>query len=192
MLRKLITPAIKISRRYKDSESGATAIEFAMVAFPFFAMLGVIMETGAMMFTEYGLQAAVQEAARTARTGQAQGGAKTVADFKTLICNNAALGSSCAAKLTVYSNSYSSWAQLAANMPSFTNIGLKDDGTANPNTYKLGAPVCPSSLVATYDWTFTMPMMNYMGNIQGNKARRLVGFAMFQTEPYPAAGGAAC
>lgn len=192
MLQKLLPRVLNVSRRFKVSEKGTTALEFAGVAFPFFAILGVIIETGAMMFTEYGLQSAVQEAARTARTGQAQGANKTAADFKTLICNNASLVSGCTSNLTVYANSYSTWAQLAANMPSFTNIGFKDDGTANPTSYKLGAPTCPSSLVATYDWKFTMPLMNYMGNIQSNTARRLVGFAMFQTEPYPAAGGTAC
>lgn len=194
MLLKLLSPALKASRRYSASDKGTTALEFAGVAFPFFAMLGVIIETGAMMFTEYGLQSAVQDAARTARTGQAQSGNKTVADFKTLICSQAALGSSCSSKLTVYANSYATWAVLAANMPVFVNIGIKDDGTpnANDNMLKLGAPTCPSSLVATYDWKFTMPLMNYMGNIQGNNARRLVGFAMFQTEPYPTNGGTAC
>ena len=192
MLQSIASPILRASRRYRSSERGATTIEFAMVAFPFFAMLGVIIETGAMMFTEYGLQAAVQDAARTARTGQAQGGSKTVADFKTLICARAALGSSCASKLNVYANSYATWSQLAANMPIFNNIGIKDDGTTDPIPYKLGAPTCPSSLVATYDWKFTMPMMNYMGNVQSNKARRLVGFAMFQTEPYPTAGGTTC
>jgi Flp pilus assembly protein TadG len=192
MLNKSISRITKLGRRYKSSEKGATAIEFAMVAFPFFALMGVIIETGAMMFTEYGLQAAVQEAARTARTGQAQGASKSAADFKTLICKNAAIGASCTSGLVVYANSYASWSQLAANMPSFLSIGVKDDGTAGAAAYKLGAPTCPSSLVATYDWTFIMPLMNYLGNIKGNTARRLVGFAMFQTEPYPSAGGTTC
>ena len=192
MLGKMLSRIVKSSRRYKSSENGATAIEFGMVAFPFFALLGVIIETGSMMFTEYGLQSAVQEAARQARTGQAQTGAMTSADFKTLICKNASLVANCSSGLTVYANSYTTWAQLAANMPTFGNIGVKDDGTPNPTAYKLGAPTCPSSLVATYDWHFMMPMMNYMGNIQGGTARRLVGFAMFQTEPYPTSGGTTC
>ncbi|MDE2444703.1 MAG: pilus assembly protein [Alphaproteobacteria bacterium] len=192
MLKNSVLQIRKLGKRFKSSEKGATAIEFAMVAFPFFALMGVIIETGAMMFTEYGLQAAVQEAARTARTGSAQGANKSAADFKTLICKNASIGASCTSNLVVYANSYTSWAQLASNMPSFISIGVKDDGTAGASAYKLGAPVCPSSLVATYDWTFTMPLMNYLGNIKGNTARRLVGFAMFQTEPYPSSGGSAC
>jgi Flp pilus assembly protein TadG len=194
MLKKFKTRLLGFGRRYGKSESGATAIEFALVAFPFFGLLGVILETGSMMFVEYGLQSGVQEAARQARTGQAQGAGMTVAQYKSLICKNAALVSQCGTSLTVYANSYSSWSQLKANMPSFTDMGVKDDGTTDPakTAYKLGGPVCPSVLVATYDWKFMMPMMNYMGNIKSGTARRLVGFAMFQTEPYPAAGSTAC
>ena len=192
MLARIIARVVKSSRRYKKSESGATAVEFALVAFPFFALLGVILETGAMMFTEFGLQSAVQVAARQARTGQAQGAAMTVDQFRVIICQNASFVTNCAGDVTVYSNSYASWAALAAGMPGFTNIGLKDDGTPNPNVYKLGAPSCPSTLVATYDWTFIMPWMTYLGNIKGNAARRLVGFAMFETEPYPTTGSTVC
>ncbi len=192
MLGKIRSRLLGATKRYRNSENGATALEFGFVAFPFFALVGVIIETGSLMFTEFGLQAAVQEVAREARTGQAQGASRTAADFKTMICERASLVTNCGSALTVYANSYSSWAQLAANMPNFMNIGVKDDGTANPTTYKLGAPTCPSSLVATYDWHFMMPMMNYMGNVQGGTTRRLVGFAMFQTEPYPSNGGTAC
>ncbi len=195
MLKKIKTRLLGFGRRYGNSDSGATAIEFALVAFPFFAVLGIIMETGSMMFVEYGLQSGVQEASRQARTGQAQGAGMTVAQYKTLICQNAALVTQCGTSITVYANSYSSWAQLRASVPSFINIGVKDDGTQNPVAYKLGQPSCPSVLIATYDWNFMMPMMNYMGrlgNIQNGAARRLVGFAMFQTEPYPTGGGAAC
>jgi Flp pilus assembly protein TadG len=192
MLNRLFSRLLKASGHFQRSDSGATAVEFAIVAFPFFALLGVIIETGSMMFTEFGLQSAVQEAARQARTGQAQTVSMSVADFKALICQNASLVANCSSGVTVYANSYANWAQLAANMPSFMNIGVKDDGTPNPTSYKLGAPTCPSSVVATYDWHFMMPLMSYMGNVQGNTARRLVGFAMFQTEPYPSNGGIAC
>jgi Flp pilus assembly protein TadG len=195
MLKKIKTRLLCFGRRFSNAESGATAIEFALIAFPFFSILGIIIETGSMMFVEYGLQSGVQEASRQARTGQAQGAGMTVAQYKSLICKNAALVSQCGTNITVYANSYGSWAELSASVPSFTNIGVKDDGTMNPSAYKLGQPSCPSVLVATYDWQFMMPMMKYMGNlgnIQNGAARRLVGFAMFQTEPYPVNGGAVC
>ena len=41
------------------SEDGAAAVEFALVAFPFFMIMGCICETGIMLFTEYSIQAGV-------------------------------------------------------------------------------------------------------------------------------------
>ena len=192
MLKKIKTRMLGFGRRYGNSDSGATAVEFALVAFPFFVLLGVILETGSMMFVEYGLQSGVQVASRQAHTGQAQGAGMTTAQYKSLICQNAALVAQCGTSVTVYANSYDTWTALASSIPSFTNIGVKDDGTQDPVAYKLGKPSCPSVLVATYDWKFMMPMMNYMGNIKNGTERRLVGFAMFQTEPYPASGSSTC
>ena len=195
MLQSFKLRLLSFGRRFGNAEGGATAVEFAFIAVPFFSILGIIIETGSMMFVEYGLQSGVQEASRQARTGQAQGAGMTVAQYKSLICKNAALVTQCGTSVTVYANSYATWADLNVSIPSFTNIGVKDDGTMNPTAYKLGNPSCPSVLVATYDWKFMFPMMGYLGrlgNIQNGNARRLVGFAMFQTEPYPTAGGSVC
>ena len=62
----------KFVRRMIKSENGAAAVEFSLVAFPFFMVMGCICETGIMLFTEYSIQAGVQDAARQIRTGQAQ------------------------------------------------------------------------------------------------------------------------
>jgi Flp pilus assembly protein TadG len=43
-------------RRMIKSEKGAAAVEFSLVAFPFFMVMGCICETGIMLFTEYSLQ----------------------------------------------------------------------------------------------------------------------------------------
>jgi len=56
-------------RKFRNSELGSAAIEFAMIAPPFMLLLGVIMETGLMMFTEYAIQSSVQDSARLVRTG---------------------------------------------------------------------------------------------------------------------------
>ncbi len=57
-----------IKTRHKEfgtNEEGVSAIEFAFVGPPFLLLIGMILETGLMLFTEYALQAGVQEAART-------------------------------------------------------------------------------------------------------------------------------
>ena len=175
--------------KFSRSETGATAVEFALVAGPFFLVLGVIIETGLMLFSEYSLQTAVQDSGRLIRTGQAQNSGFSVATFKAAICGTAGVLMDCDNKVTVYVNhSGQTFAQLNAMVPSFLTIGPSITNTPFPVTYSCGGPLQPVAVVATYDWYFSMVGMNYLGNIMSNSARRLVGFAIFLNEPYNATG----
>ena len=180
----------KCVRRIIKSENGAAAVEFALVAFPFFMVMGSICETGIMLFTEYSIQAGVQDAARQIRTGQAQNSSMTAANFKSKICETTGIVIDCEGKVTVYVRPAASFAALAGVMPSFMNVGTKPDGTPNPTSYSCGAPEQAAGVLATYDWKFTMPFMSFLGNFNGGKTRRLYGIAIFQNEPFPA--GTAC
>ena len=88
-------------RRFSRNERGVTAIEFAMVAPVFFLLLGSIMETGIMLFTEYVIQTSVQDAARLVRTGQAQDDQLSASDFKAKICELAGIVVNCSSNVTV-------------------------------------------------------------------------------------------
>ena len=121
------------------SENGATAVEFSLVAFPFFMIMGCICETGIMLFTEYSIQAGVQDAARQIRTGQAQNSSLSAANFKSKICEITGIVIDCESDLTVYVRPAASFSALAAAMPSYMNVGAKPDGTPNPTSYSCGA-----------------------------------------------------
>jgi Flp pilus assembly protein TadG len=180
----------KFVRQMIKSESGAAAVEFALVAFPFFMVMGCICETGLMLFAEYSIQAGVQDAARQIRTGQAQNSSMSAANFKSKICEITGIVIDCQNKLTVYVRPAATFASLATVMPNFMNVGAKPDGTPNPASYSCGAPEQAAGVLATYDWKFTMPFMTFLGNFNGGKTRRLYGIAIFQNEPFPA--GTAC
>ena len=190
MLKKIRSRFTRQILRLVRAESGAVAVEFAIVALPFITLLGVILESGIVLFVEYTLQASVQEAARLVRTGQAQAGAYSPADFKTKVCKTADLLFDCSGKVSIYMSSNTSFAALKAALPSFLDVGLKVDGSANPTSYVCGGPLQTTAVVATYDWKLLMPGMNYMGNFNGNTVRRIVGFSMFQNEPFPS--GSTC
>ena len=176
-------------QKFKNSERGSAAVEFAMIAPPFLLILGVIMETGLMMFTEYSIQSAVQDSARLVRTGQAQSGALTAAQFKTAICNTAGVLIDCTGSVYVYVRSDADFATLKTNLPDFNSIGPSlAVGVTPPNCFNPGQPSQPAAVVATYDWYFNMWGMNFLGNIKSNSARRLVGFAIFENEPFPPLG----
>jgi Flp pilus assembly protein TadG len=189
MLKYVMARLRRARRKYADSEHGATAVEFAMVAGPFFLVLGVIIETGLMMFTEYALQSAVQDTGRLIRTGQAQNSGFSATTFKNAICDTAGVLIDCQNKVTVYVNhSAQTFAQLSALVPSFLTIGPTVSNTTYPVTFSCGAPLQPVAVVATYDWYFSMVGMSYLGNVMSNSARRLVGFAIFLNEPFNATG----
>ena len=175
-------------RRFSNSERGAAAIEFALVAAPFLFVLGSICETGVMLFTEYAMQNAVQDAARTVRTGQAVGAngdpPATAASFKTSICDSVGYLIDCNNKVTVYVDNAPTFATLESNMDEPVIIGPDPSGAAYPVVFNPGGQLAAATVIATYDWNFIFPFMDWIGNINNGDARRLYGMAIFRNEPF--------
>ena len=66
------TGAARGLQRWSKEQSGATAIEFGMVALPFVLLLFGILSVCLYFFTTFTLENAVWQAARAIRTGQVQ------------------------------------------------------------------------------------------------------------------------
>lgn len=73
-------------RSFRKNNDGATAVEFALVAGPFFFFLLALIEIAAMFFAETVIDNAVLESARLIRTGQLQGGGGDAASFREEVC----------------------------------------------------------------------------------------------------------
>jgi Flp pilus assembly protein TadG len=97
----------KTSKR--RGESGATAVEFAMVALPFFAMMFALFEIMMIFFVQTTLEAAVAEEARKIRTGQAQSTTAPISksQFKAGICTRLYGMGDCTNRLFVMVQSFS-------------------------------------------------------------------------------------
>ncbi len=80
------TQASRIAR-FCRADDGATAVEFAMIAAPFFFLLFAMIEIAAVFFTGTVLENAVLEAARKIRTGEAQSSGMSQAGFRAEVCN---------------------------------------------------------------------------------------------------------
>jgi Flp pilus assembly protein TadG len=86
----------RLCRRFAASDRGATAVEFALVAVPFFGLILVTLQIALVLWATQILETAVANAARQLYTGEFQNSAsnagKSTADlqtaFKTLVCNN--------------------------------------------------------------------------------------------------------
>lgn len=107
-----LAPFRFLPRRFRRDNSGVAAVEFAMVAGPFFLLLFAMMEVGFMFLGQMSLENAIEQAGREIRTGQAQ--AMTSANFKTAICNRMAmLRARCNAELNVDVRAYTSFTAAA-------------------------------------------------------------------------------
>src|SRR5262245_26255845 len=92
----------RATRRFSADTRGVTAIEFGMVALPFFAMVMAIMLIGTQYLTTHFLEYAVTEAARKLRTGEAQKAGKTLGDFRKMVCDAASGYITCDNHLVVH------------------------------------------------------------------------------------------
>ena len=87
LLTRIRPPRLSWLRRFVRNERGATAIEFALLSVPFFALTGAILETAIMFLASQMLDGAVQDASRLVRTGQAQTNNYTIDTFRSAVCN---------------------------------------------------------------------------------------------------------
>lgn len=75
-----------LARCFRRSQSGATAVEFAMLAPVFFALIGASMETALVFFAGQTLDSAVHDSSRLVRTGQVQQQGMSSEQYKQAIC----------------------------------------------------------------------------------------------------------
>ena len=182
-------PASRRPRRLRDlfaSETGATAVEFAMIALPFFALLFSIIELGMMFMTATTIEAATVSAARQIRTGQVQTtGTNTAVGFKTLVCNGMSWisTSDCMANMSIDVRTFPTFAAVTVTAPVKNN---QIDQTQL--TYDAGAS-CDIVLVrAFYAWTLLAPVLEPGLPNLGSNQRLLTTAVAFRNENWQAEG----
>jgi Flp pilus assembly protein TadG len=72
-------------KKFGKNQDGVTAVEFGLIALPFFAILMAIIEAGLYFFASQVMDTGFRDAARQVRTGQAA--SATLEDFRTTMCN---------------------------------------------------------------------------------------------------------
>lgn len=85
-LRRLISPALSRGRAFAGDERGVTAIEFGILALPFFTIIFAILETTMVFFAGQVLDSAVEDASRMIKTGRAQAAGYSMTNFRSLMC----------------------------------------------------------------------------------------------------------
>jgi Flp pilus assembly protein TadG len=163
---------------------GGVAIEFAMVALPFFALVFAILETAIVFFAGQALQVAAADSGRLIMTGQAQQANYTRSDFKNQVCARIYGLFNCASSMTVDVKNYSTFGNATTGVASApTTYGVFDGSKTG---YTLGGPGCIQVVTLYYQWPVYIPLLRL--NYLGNNSRLLQATAVFKNEPYSTSG----
>jgi Flp pilus assembly protein TadG len=176
-----------LRNRFVGDNRGATAVEFAMVAAPFIALLCAIVQTALVFFAQRVLDEVTEEASRYIMTGQAQLGSVTQSGFKTYVCTGASTSALVSALFTcsnimVNVQNYSSFAAASTTTPTLTfNPNGSVSNTWSYNTGNAGDIVVVQVM---YQWpVFLGPLSLNLSNLS-NGNRLLSSIAVFKNEPY--------
>jgi len=83
---QLKRPKKRLLQRFRRSQDGATAVEFAILGLPFAALLFGIIEISVVFILTTNTEHALSEVSRDIRTGEFQGSSGNAAQLKTDIC----------------------------------------------------------------------------------------------------------
>jgi TadE-like protein len=172
------TATRNLYRRFGRNRRGSAAVEFALVAPVFLALLFAILETGIIFFANQYLETLTQEGARMILTGQAQNGNYTSAQFHTYICNRVVALFNCN-NIYVNVQSFSSFQNLTATCP------ISNGAFVNNMQYSPGGPGNVVIVQLFYQWPQFVTGLGYnITNLNGGY-RLLCTTAAFRNEPYP-------
>lgn len=179
-MRKSIHRASSLLARFRAAERGATAVEFALIAPAFLALIFAILQTTLFLFAQQTLQNAAVEGGRQFMTGSAQTSGMTQAQFANVVCPLIQALMNCG-KLQIDVATYSSFSSANTSAPAMydSSGNLQTTGTYNPGT--------PGQIMVVqliYPWPIIgMPLGSVLPN-SGYGTTELMGVTAFRVEPY--------
>jgi len=165
---------------------GATAVEFALIATPFLALIAALIQTFLIFFAQSQLESAVRKSGRQILTGQVQSQdasltqTQATAAFHQTVCNNGASLFTCAG-LMVDVQVASQWSSANTGVPTL----IYDSNGNVTNTWQFNPGSAGDIVVVRvmYLWpVFFGPIAFNMAN-QANGSRLIMASAAFQNEP---------
>ena len=175
------------SRDFVRCCKGAAAVEFALVATPFIALLVAILQTVLVFFAQRVLDEVTEEASRYIMTGQAQTGSVTQSGFANYLCTSANTSSLVGALFTcsnimINVQNYAAFASANTSTPTIT---YNPNGTVSNNwSYNAGNAGDIVVVQVMYQWPVVLgPLSFNLGNLS-NGNRLLISTAVFKNEPY--------
>jgi len=164
-------------RSFRSNENGATAVEFSLVAFPFFFLLTAIIEASLFFFAGQMLESAVDRVGRQVRTGQLDD-TTSQSQMKAAVCIEASLLFNCSGLLVDVKS--------AATFGDLGEPPAPTSGALDPDDFDYDAPGSAQimRITATYEWpVFSNYVAAHLADLNSGNAL-LTAISVFKTEPY--------
>jgi Flp pilus assembly protein TadG len=178
----------RLSARFVRSRDGAAAIEFALLAIPYFLIVFAIIETFVAFTGEQLVSNAVDTLSRQIRTGQITAANTTKADFRGKFCDEVSILITCSgedsSKLILDMRSFSKFAEIPDDIP------RKNGDLDATDTFAPGGPASINMLRAYYRWSvvtdLVRPYISGLRPADGSLPKEflIVATASFQNEDY--------
>jgi Flp pilus assembly protein TadG len=196
-------PRFRLWRRFARSRDGAAAIEFAILAVPYFLIIFAIIETFVAFAAEQLVTNAVNTLGRQLRTGQITyqlNRAATdmdVTKFRRAFCAEVSIMIQCSeteittpSKLYIDARSFSSFGDIPTTIPRVSTSAFAD---IDPKSFKFtpGGPDTVNMLRAYYRWQVITDLVRpYITTIRPSDGSMpsdflIVATTAFQNEKYP-------
>jgi Flp pilus assembly protein TadG len=172
---------LKLPVRFARDNRAASAIEFALVALPLFAILLAALQTAIVLMAEQELETAAEQAGRLVMTGQVtnvsgQTGYLTQAQFTTKVCSYLVALFNCS-NLMVNMQTASSFANASTSAPSYATL------QQNTWSYQTGSVGQVVVLQVMYEWPIISSVFGFNLANLSNGSRLLMATSVFQNEP---------
>lgn len=174
---------MRLLRRFRRARRGSAAVEFALVAMPFFLLTVGLAEISMVGFAQASLDLGISESGRQIRTGRAQLNGLGQDDIRQQICGKITqfLPLDCEENLFIDVNRFNSFIEASNNVTSPIQNG---EFVADDFNYSPGAPSDIVVVRAYYRWKVMTPLFERVfGNISSGE-RILISTMMFRNEPY--------
>jgi Flp pilus assembly protein TadG len=171
---------LRTLRSWFRNDGGVVAIEFAMLALPFFVLLFGIVETSFMFASSIVLEGGTAEAGRLIRTGQAQDTADPEATFRDELCDQVSDIIPCASvQYEVISIPNGTFADTEDYEPQYDS-----DGNFMPQGFSAGDSNDVVLIRAVYRYEFLIPYLGTLINRGHGNAVNLMSVTVIKNEPY--------
>lgn len=192
LLRAVKRPARSVRHsagRFGREKDGAAAIEFAIVIFPFLAVLFAIVEVALVFFAGQVLETAVADSARRIMTGEVQKAGFTSDQFKQDVCDRLQALFNCDTGVHIDVKKYSASSGGDPNsMFGSADLSQPFDEDGNLDVSEFGFdPGKQGDIVVVrvaYEWPIFVRDFGFNLSTLPNGKRLLMSTAAFRNEPY--------